>query len=338
MSFRTPLLWGLALSLLVPIGSAAYDGGAAIATGAPLRPASPPALRTISLTRAPTPATLTTILNPSGFDQLGSDLNAIAGQSGGQVRISLQELSGPGRHALALYGSQGFYAASEYKLPLLMATAQQVATGQTSSRDSLCYDPADGEDGWFTDYEPGSCFSRSELAMRAGRFSDNTAARILVRYLGGPDALNTYARASGMTNSTLWDPNTTTAGDLTALWVSEATGQLGGRAAQQWLYPFLTHTTAESGIPAGLPSTAVVIHKTGNMYGTQADAALVRNGRVEYVLTVCVAGLDEATAWGIIQHVSARVWQYEAGRPDYPPAPIVAPPAPKLPDRRHQVR
>ena len=334
---RALLTYGLALALLVPLGVGAYADPAAAPAIKELRHTSPkPASQPLAVsTPKPAPTlTLTTVLGPSGFDQLKADLNAMAAQSGAQVGISLQELSGPGRQNLALNGTAAFYAASEYKLPLLMAEAQQVATGQASASDTLCYDPYDPEDGWFDDYEPGSCFSRAELAMRAGRYSDNTAARILVRYLGGPGALNAYARAAGMTNSALWLPNTTTANDLAAAWVSEAMGQLGGPSAQGWLYPILTHTASESGIPAGLPATATVVHKTGDMYATQEDAAYVINGHVRYVLAVAVAGLDEANGWNLIQRISARVWRYEASRPDYPTRVIVTP-APVLRDVRH---
>jgi len=233
---RPLLTYGLALALLVPMGTAAYAQSSApgIRSATPTRHASPrPAAHQVKLIVSPASAPmLTTIIEPSGFDQLRSDLNAIAGQSGAQVGISLQELSGRGRQTLSLDGGQAFYAASEYKLPLLMAEAQQVAAGQVSPGDSLCFDPSDGEDGWFQDYEPGSCFSRADLVSRTGLYSDNTAARILVRYLGGPDALNGYARAAGMANSTLWDPNTTTADDLAAILVNESLGQLGGSAAR----------------------------------------------------------------------------------------------------------
>jgi|GEM_PF-1550371 len=335
---RSLLTYGLAFALLVPLGTAAYaqSSVAGVRVAGPVRHSSPlPASHQVKLAVAPSAApTLTTIIEPSAFDQLRSDLNAIAAQSGAQVGISLEELSGRGRQPLSLNGGLGFYAASEYKLPLLMAEAQQVAAGQASPGDSLCFDPSDGEDGWFQDYEPGSCFSRAELVRRTGLYSDNTAARILVRYLGGPDALNNYARAAGMANSTLWDPNTTTANDLTAILVNEALGQLGGPEAQGWLYPNLTDTAAEAGIPAGLPGGARVVHKTGDMYGTENDAADVSNGSVHYVLAICVAGLDEAGGWSLIQRISARIWQYEASRPDYP-APILASPAPKLHDARH---
>ncbi len=333
---RTLLTYGLGLSLLIPLGTSAH--AQYIAPASSVRHTGPLPVReaTSSVPATATLPTVTTVLQPSAFDQLQADLNAIVSQSGAQVGISLEELSGRGRQPITLNGDHLFYAASEYKLPLLMAEAQQVASGQASPGDRLCYRPSDIEDGWFTDYEPGACFSRAELVARAGRYSDNTAARILVRYLGGPGALNAYAHAAGMTHSTLWDPNTTTANDLAALWLSEVLGGLGGSAAQGWLYPILTHTAAESGIPAGLPPTATVVHKTGDMYGVVLDAALIRNGQVQYVLVVGVAGLDEPAGWGVIQRISARIWQYESGRPDYVAPPTVVAPVSKMrPDPRH---
>jgi beta-lactamase class A len=276
----------------------------------------------------PSPAPMppvTTILAPSAFEQLQSDLATIAAQSGGWVGISLQELSGPRRNALSLNGSQSFYAASAYKLPLLMAEAQQIVAGQASASDILCFDPSDAEDGWFDDYDAGSCFTRDELALRAGRYSDNTAAHILVRYLGGPDALNSYAKSIGMSSSKLWNPNTTTTDDLIAAWMDEVLGRLGGEAAQNWLYPVLTHTANEQGIPAGLPASATVVHKVGTMYGTESDSAYIVSGRISYVLSVAVDGVDESLGWSLIAQISGRIWQYQSSRPDFV-APVVATP------------
>jgi len=130
-----------------------------------------------------------------------------------------------------------------------------------------------------------------------------------------------------MTASALWIPNTTTPDDLTAAWVNEALGRLGGVPAQQWLRPLLTHTASEQGIPAGLPASATVVHKVGTMYATEIDSADVVDGRVTYVLSVAVDGLDEARGWSLIARVSARIWQYESGRPDFV-APILTPVGP----------
>lgn len=339
--FRAPLRLVMYLSLVclpMLVGTAAY----ANASASPGRIAALSRLPGPIAHPVPSPtplALVTTLLAPSGFEQLQSDLAAITSQSGAWVGISVQDLSGPRRNTLSLNGSQSFYAASAYKLPLLMAEAQQLAAGEATLSDSLCFDPGDAEDGWFDDYEIGSCFTRDELAVRAGRYSDNTAAHILVRYLGGPDALNSYAKSIGMSDSALWNPNTTTTDDLIAAWQDEVLGRLGGEAAQDWLYPVLTHTANEEGIPAGIASsaalstpgaaesaalsrpgaseTATVVHKVGTMDGTENDSAYVVDGRTSYVVSIAVDGVDESDGWSLIARISARIWQYEAGRPDF---------------------
>lgn len=334
-------VYPLLMTLLILISSAAYPGAgfaAASSTSvhhAALRAAGPALKAGNVVAEVPAPPPVATVLAPTALDQLRSDLAALAAASGGRVGISLQELSGPRRTSLSIGGDQVFYAASAYKLPLLMAEAQQIAAGQASAWDSLCYDPSDQEDGWFTDYNPGSCFSRQDLAQRVGLFSDNTAAHILVRYLGGADALNAFAASAGMTASALWIPNTTTPDDLAAAWTNEALGRLGGPAAMGWLVPLLTHTVSEQGIPAGVPASATVAHKVGTYSGLENDSAYVSSGSIRYALSVAIDGTDEATGWTTIAQVSARVWRYESSRPAYVDA-VSAKPAPPLwPDRRH---
>jgi beta-lactamase class A len=325
------VIYPLAVAVLLPVASAAYASPTVAALPTTVVPRHPKVVAFPAPAATPAPP-VTTVLAPSAFDQLKNDLQGISAQGGGRVGISLQELSGPRRTSLSLNGSQSFYAASAYKLPLLMAEAQQIAAGQARPSDVLCYDPSDAEDGWFTDYDVGTCFTRQDLAVRAGRYSDNTAARILVRYLGGPDALNAYARTFGMNASAFWVPNTTTPDDLVSAWLTEALGRAGGAPAQQWLYPFLTHTASEQGIPAGVPGSGTVVHKVGTMYGTENDSAYVRNGGIAYVLSVAVDGPDEATGWSTIAQISARVWRYESGRSDYA-APVIPGPTPASPLR-----
>ncbi len=336
---RAPLRLVIYLSLVclpMLVGSAAYANASANPARAAALSRLPGPIAHPTPSATPLPP-VSTMLAPSGFEQLQTDLAAIMAQSGAWVGVSVQDLSGPRRNTLSMNGNQSFYAASAYKLPLLMAEAQQVAAGEASLSDTLCFDPGDAEDGWFDDYEVGSCFTRDELAVRAGRYSDNTAAHILVRYLGGPDALNSYAKSIGMSDSALWNPNTTTTDDLIAAWQDEVLGRLGGEAAQDWLYPVLTHTANEEGIPAGVGSsaalstpgaaeTATVVHKVGTMYGTENDSAYVVDGRTSYVVSIAVDGLDESDGWSLIARISARIWQYEASRPDFV-APVEVTPA-----------
>jgi beta-lactamase class A len=191
----------------------------------------------------------------------------------------------------------------------------KIAAGTTDSNGLVCYQESDYEAGWFDDYAPGVCFTRNELASRAAKQSDNTAGHMLVRDLGGAAVLNAWTASVGTTSSAFFEGNTTTAGDLAALWVAEASGDLGGAAAQAWLYPLLTRTTTESGIPAGVPAGATVVHKTGTIDAVDNDAALVMSGPDgAYVLTVMTDGLGGALGWGLIASAAAAVWQAELAR------------------------
>jgi len=328
------VIYVLLACLLTLVGSAAYASQSISA-----RPSAALSRQQGQLARplpSATPALpVTTVLAPSAFDQLRSDLETIAARSGARVGISLQELSGPRRNTLSMNGNASFIAASAYKVPLLMAEAQQIVSGHAGGSDVLCFDPDDAEDGWFDDYDAGSCFTRDELSLRTGRYSDNTAAHILVRYLGGADALNAYAKSIGMTASVLWVPNTTTPDDLTTALVNEALGRAGGAAARQWLFPLLTHTANEHGIPAGLPASATVVHKVGTLDGMENDSAYIVSGRSSYVLTVAVDGIDENLGWSLIAQISARIWQYEASRPDFVTPVAATPVAPSVRLNRH---
>jgi beta-lactamase class A len=235
--------------------------------------------------------------------------------AGTHVGVALIELGGTAPQSYGFGADDSFAAASTYKLPLLMAEAQGIGTGTLGRNDRLCYDSSDYEDGWFDDYDDGSCFTRETLLERVGLQSDNTAAHILVRYLGGGDALNEYARSHGAVESDFWVPNTTTAADLARLWQNEMAGSAGGTAAENALFPWMTHTAYEDGIPAGLPAGAQVAHKVGEIDAMVADAALVLNGpHGAYVLVVMTDGLGGDAAWQLIAQISTDVWQLETAR------------------------
>jgi beta-lactamase class A len=242
-------------------------------------------------------------------------LEQLAAESGASVSVTVVELGGSDPLTWSLDGGAVFTAASTYKLVALMMEAQNIASGSTDPNGLVCYQDSDYEAGWFDDYAPGECFTRNELASRAAQQSDNTAGHMLVRDVGGADALNAWAASAGTTDSAFFDANTTTAADLAVLWTAEANGSLGGAAAQSWLYPLLTGTTTEAGVPAGVPAGTTVVHKTGAIDAVENDAALVTTGPDgPYVLVVMTDGLGGAPGWGLIAGISATVWQTEESR------------------------
>jgi beta-lactamase class A len=137
---------------------------------------------------------------------------------------------------------------------------------------------------------------------------------MLVRDVGGGEVLNAWVASIGATSSNFFDGNTTTSADLAFLWAAEAKGELGGAAAQGWLYPLLTNTRTESGVPAGV-SGATVVHKTGTIDLVDNDAALITSSPSgPYVLVVMTDGLGGADGWQLIANISTLVWRFEAAR------------------------
>jgi beta-lactamase class A len=246
---------------------------------------------------------------------LTATIEPLVQASGGSVGITLVELTGGTPLVWTYNGSEVFTAASTYKLAALMMEAQNIAAGTTDPNGLVCYQDADYEAGWFDDYFDGACFTRNELAQRAGLKSDNTAGHMLVRDVGGADVLNAWAASVGATESVFFTDNTTSAIDLATLWAAEATGRLGGPAAQAWLYPLLTGTSTEAGIPAGVAGRSTVVHKTGTIDQVDNDAALVTAGpNGAYVLTVMTDGLGGEAGWQLIAAISSDVWTFEAVR------------------------
>jgi beta-lactamase class A len=262
----------------------------------------------------PTPTPAPPPVHPS-YASLAAAIDTITAPSGAQVGISLIELGGPVPSSWQVGGSVPMSAASTYKLPALMEEAQLIAAGKLDPNGQVCYQDADWEDGWFDDYTTGACYTRAELADRAGLYSDNTAGHMLVRDLGGGTALNSYAVSLGAQNSSFFDNNETTADDLARLLAAESAGSAGGAPAQAWLYPFLTNTRYEAGIPAGVPGGTMVVHKTGELDAQVNDAGIVSGGKSgPYVLAVMTDGLGGDAGMSLIAEISAAVWAYEATR------------------------
>ena len=305
---RILVVAGVLFIALAPAGSDVRASTSAVTLG------NPPAA-TLAVTGARRLVLAVNILVTRSPMTLTAAVEQLAQDSGGTVGVALIELGGTTPLVWSYNGSEVFTAASTYKLAALMMEAQNIAAGKTSPDGLVCYEDADYEAGWFDDYADGACFTRTQLAERAGLYSDNTAGHMLVRDLGGADALNSWAASVGATESVFFTANTTSATDLALLWAAEAKGALGGAAAQAWLYPMITGTATEAGIPSGVSARSVVVHKTGTIDQVENDAALVISGpNGAYVLTVMTDGIGGTAGWQLIADVSSKVWTFEAAR------------------------
>ncbi|MEV0191973.1 class A beta-lactamase [Kitasatospora purpeofusca] len=128
-----------------------------------------------------------------------------------------------------------------------------------------------------------------ELCAAAIRYSDNAAANLLLRELGGPGAITGFCRSIGdrVTRLDRWEPalNSAEPGRLTDTSSPHALGRTYARVAlgtaldpadrrrlTDWL---LTNTTGTNRLRAGLPPTWRIAEKTGTgSYGTANDAGV----------------------------------------------------------------
>lgn len=142
-----------------------------------------------------------------------------------------------------------------------------------------------------TERRVGTRMSLRALASAAVRFSDNTAANLLLDEVGGPAGLQRVLQALGDDATRIedrepelnaWRPgqtrNTTTpraiAGSLRAFVLGDVLGPPERALLTRWLR---TNTTGDALIRAGVPDGWVVGDKTGTggTYGTRNDIAVL---------------------------------------------------------------
>lgn len=131
----------------------------------------------------------------------------------------------------------------------------------------------------------------TDLCAAAIQYSDNTSANLLMRIIGGPDAVTAYARSIGDREFRLdrWetDINTSIPGDLRDTSTPEAMGRCLQRLALEGALGFAQrkqlkdwlrgNTTGATRIRAGVPENWQIGDKTGSgsNYGTANDIAVL---------------------------------------------------------------
>lgn len=152
-----------------------------------------------------------------------------------------------------------------------------------AATDLVSYSPV-------TEQHTGRGMLVAELCAAAVRYSDNTAANLLLTILGGPAGLNAYARHAGDDSFRLdrWETDlnsaipgdsrdTTTPEAMTNHLFRLALGTLLPEAQRLKLQDWLRgNTTGDTRIRAGVPGDWVVGDKTGTgSYGTANDIAVL---------------------------------------------------------------
>lgn len=209
----------------------------------------------------------------------------------------------------SLNADREFYAASTFKLAVLLEAERRLSAGTLTLDDRLQLTAEDvTEDlGTLGDLDlaaDGSLSIRAALEAMV-TVSDNSTAVELLHLLGAGNIDATLAELGLQHTSVNTRDLPTTAGDMALLMEAVVTGKGMSEAARRDARELLLRQETRDGIPAGLPAGVNVGNKTGTWEGATHDVAFVEAPSGTYVITVLS---DKDWDWAPISRVSKAVF------------------------------
>ena len=238
------------------------------------------------------------------LDPLSTEFERIGKLPSGMIGATAIHVES-GRHA-ALNGGASFPMASSFKVPIALELLRRVDEGQEKLDRMVTVELSDYHPGSgnLTSLfnppgveQPGVALSVRHLLELMLRISDNSATDILLREVGGPEAVNQRLKAldvkgitmSGPTKTMIenWradagafnnDPRDSSTPDGMALLLQRlALGKTLSSQSTGLLLDIMRRCdTGESRLKGLLPADTVVMHKTGSIGGTTNDVGIIR--------------------------------------------------------------
>lgn len=215
----------------------------------------------------------TAALAPGSADRIEEQIREIIDRSAGRYGVYAHLLGTD--FEVAIEADHAFFAASCYKIPLVLYLYEQALNAEIDLDEKLLYtkDDVSPGAGILKDEPPGSHHELSYLASLAIIHSDNTAAHMLLRHLGH-HSFKKYQADLGAT-SVPSDRNLASPRDVglflfRLMELNDEYPELFGDILK-WMKEALPRDR----IPAGLPDHVQVANKTGTWPGTFNDAALI---------------------------------------------------------------
>jgi beta-lactamase class A len=277
------------------------------------RPVSQPDSRTDSQA-ATSPAPIETELTESETGPLRSELERITQAYPATYGIVILDPSSG--ETVAMGADQRFLAASLNKLPVLMALYRAAASGQVDLDDKITMQASDvqayGTGVLFT-YPVGHTMTLRECARLLIKESDNTAWKMLDRYLG-----RAYIRAElyrvGAYSTEYWIPNTTTPNDVLIMLEKISDPSYTTPALSAEMLDLMANTSFEDRLPQPLPEGLRVSHKIGSYGSTFSDAGIIlpegsHDASDAYYIVVIASDTSEWMASAAMREMSLATYR-----------------------------
>jgi beta-lactamase class A len=218
-----------------------------------------------------------------------------------------------------MQGRRPYSAASMIKLPVLVVMLEALDAKKVDLKQVLAItEDLKGTGSGILQWRPvGSKISLNDCARLMITISDNTATNMIIHLLGGQAACNDEFAHLGLLSTRInnWLPdlsgtNTTSPYDLTLLLAKVDTGQVLSPSSRAWLFDTLEHNRIRTLLPMGIPRSAKIADKTGDIGTLVGDAGIITaaNGK-RYIVAVAVERpFNDRQANALIRTISKKVY------------------------------
>jgi beta-lactamase class A len=253
---------------------------------------------------------------------LRSELKQIAQAYPGTYGVVVLDPSSGER--VAMDADRRFLAASLNKLPVLMTLYRAAASGAVDLDDKISMQASDVQaygTGVLYEYPVGHTITLRECARLLIKESDNTAWKMLDRYLGR-DYIRAELYRVGARSTEYWFPNTTTPEDVQLMLekISDPSYTTPDLSAE--MLDLMTNTSFEDRLPQPLPEGTRVSHKIGYYGSTFADAGIVfpEGARDAYLMVVIASETSVSASRAATQEMSLATYRIlsESAQTDTP--------------------
>ncbi|MEB3303252.1 MAG: serine hydrolase [Cyanobacteriota bacterium] len=232
-------------------------------------------------------------------------------------------------------------AASSIKTPILLVALDRYDHGRLRWDEplTLTKETQGGGAGWMAAKPLGTRFPFYEAATEMIRISDNSGTNLVIKRLGGKEALNTSFQDLGLDATVLrnWLPdldgsNTTSARDLARAIALVDTGEKLGPRARDLFREILGTSSTNTLLPTGLlkglggdsskpddellPYGVTVYNKTGDIGIAYADAGLIQlpNGQRAVAAFMVKGPFNDPRSPDLIRAMAAEVSRALVGK------------------------
>lgn len=273
------------------------------------------------------------------MDQLEKQVRTLFSAQKGVFALAFKDLQTG--ECLGILEKETFHAASTMKTPVMIALYEQAAKGKFRLTDSLLvtnsfksivdgssYSLDAADDSQQELYHAiGSRKTINDLIYEMIILSSNLATNLLMELVGGTAVTQIMRELGapdiqvrrGVEDQKAFDlglNNTTTAYDLMVLFERLAKGEIIDPQKSEEMIRILMDQQWNEIIPAKLPPSIKIAHKTGSIRGVQHDSGIVYlpDGRKYVVVLLSKKLEDEKAAIEAMAAVSGLVYQYMMSR------------------------